>query len=747
METTEQKKPFNISFSAMNNFRGCERGFYYGYVKHFPQESSLTAYGDAGGAVHHVLESYDKSADELILMLAEVWKEKKLDTTNRGMFNRLLKQEQYIQSVITAKSRNYDIAKHEERLEFKYRGYNIKGFIDVITKDETVIDWKTSSKPSGDYKEQMKFYAMLYYQKYKRIPKNFIIDYIKIDQISEDTISMVEVKETKKKIDDFINEVESKKKFVDWSFNQENCFFCAFKKRCQQDMVKKESEKFIIEIKGSKFKIVNPTTVVFDKVIDRIFSYPIANKEIVIANYRRKTGRDWDGMIKLNRYGWYGIGLLDKMIKHIEEYGVASKKHIEIEIKDSRLPSVKIDKYQDVLNNIELRDYQIDAAKTALNVKTGIIKIATSGGKTVIASEIYRRNPVKTLFLVDRIILINQTVAEFENTLDIKGQIGIITGGKIDEKSSLTVGNIQTISSALTAFKKADKKYKTNRGDIKLKEKRLAAKEKTIEMQKFLSDVDCIIVDETHVAASAGYNTVFDNLVNCHYRIGLTATPGDKDENFLELIKNVGEVIYDVSAKQLIEENTIMKPTINFLKYDFGFLMTGDFNDRLEQLYDNEKRNKVIIDLCKKHKNDVIMVLVSRINHGLELIDKLIEAKLDGFFIQGSVDAETREKILNDAREGHPRVLIGTNQIVSKGLNLKPLKVIINATGNVSDKQTIQSLGRILRMHEGKESATCYDFYDDIPDFKEHSVARIKIFKEEGHEVNIIEEVEKFINC
>ena len=746
METTTEKKSFNISFSAMNNYVGCQRGFYYGYVKHFPQESSLTAYGDAGGAVHNVLESYDKSADELILMLAAVWKEKKLDTTNRGMFNRLLKQEQYIQSVITAKSRNYDIAKHEERLEFKYRGYNIKGFIDVITKDETVIDWKTSSKPSGDYKEQMKFYAMLYYQKYKRLPKNFIIDYIKIDQISEDTISMIEVKETKAKIDSFINDVESKKKFSDWSFDDKSCFFCPYKNRCKHDMVAKDSEEFIIELKGSKFKLLNPTTALFDKVIGEIFSYDIANKEIVIANYKRKTGRDWDGRISMCKYGWYGIGLLDKMIRHIEEYGIASKKHIDIEIKDSRIPSVKVDKYQDVLNNIKLRDYQIEAATTTLAKKTGIIKIATSGGKTVIASEIYRRNPVKTLFLVDRIILINQTIAEFEQTLDIAGEIGTITGGVITEKSNFTVGNIQTISSALTAFKKADKKYKANRGDAKLKERRLAAKEKTIEMQKFLSDIDCIIVDEAHVAASAGYNTVFDNLVNCHYRIGLTATPGDKDENFLELIKNVGEVIYDVSAKQLIDEHTIMKPTINFLKYDFGFLMTGDFNDRLEQLFDNEKRNKIIVDLCKKHSGDVIMILVSRIVHGETIVEMLKDAGLESFFIQGCVDSDTREKILTDAREGHSRILIGTNQIVSKGLNLKPLKVIINTTGNVSDKQTIQSLGRILRMHEGKESATCYDFYDNIDDFKEHSIARINIFKEEGHEVNIIEEVEKFIN-
>jgi len=94
------EKPFNISFSCINTFYGCERQFWYNYIKHYEPETSMMAYADGGNCVHTTLEQYDKPLDDLIVLLEKLWKDKKLDTTNRGMFNRLLKKEQYIQSII-----------------------------------------------------------------------------------------------------------------------------------------------------------------------------------------------------------------------------------------------------------------------------------------------------------------------------------------------------------------------------------------------------------------------------------------------------------------------------------------------------------------------------------------------------------------------------------------------------------------------------------------------------------------------
>jgi len=738
------KKPFNISFSSISCFNTCQRNFYYSYIKHFDAESSMLAYADAGNCVHTALEQYNSPEAVLLTILEKLWKEKKLDTTNRGMFNRLLKKDQYMASILTAKSRQYDIDKFEERLEFNYRGYIIKAYIDAILKDSTIVDWKTSSKMSDGYLDQLKFYSMMFYQIYKKLPKKGIVDCIKINETFENVSTMDDIRREKQKIDEFIDEVESKKTFDDWSYNKDACFFCVHKNRCKEAEVNKDKEIFEIEISGNKFKINNLTTPIFDKVINKIFSYDVANKDIVILNYKKKYGRDWDGRIKLCKHGWYGLGLLSKMKKSIKQYAAAMKKVVDIQIIDRRNKSKSYFDFQTKLNNVELRKYQIDAVNAALDKKIGIIKIATSGGKTIIASEIFRRMPVKTIFLVDRNILVDQTIEEFEKVLNLKDKIGRLSGGIIaDNKSNFFVGTIQTISTALKAYKRADKKYKANRGDEKLKSKRLDAKIKTEQMQEFLSDVDCVITDECHIAGSESYNVFFSNLQNCHYSFGLSGTPGETDENFMEVEKNVGPVIFDISAKQLIDAKTIMKPEINFIKYDFGETMEGDFNDYQEQLFDNKARNNIIASLCNEYRNSVILILTSRIAHGETLAALLKKRGLESFFIRGSVDAATRQQVLKDASEGHPRVLIGTSSIVAKGLNLPLLKVIINATGNISDKMTVQSLGRVLRKHDGKDVALYYDFFDDIDYFHEHSMTRIKAFEDEGHDVTLID---KFIN-
>lgn len=186
---------------------------------------------------------------------------------------------------------------------------------------------------------------------------------------------------------------------------------------------------------------------------------------------------------------------------------------------------------------------------------------------------------------------------------------------------------------------------------------------------------------------------------------------------------------------QLIKEGLIMRPTITFIKYEHGEMLEGSYNDFKEQLFNNKERNDKILEVVLRHKGDVQLVLIDRISHG-DLLKKLFEDNgLEVFFIQGKVSGEQREKILDDARKHHTRILIGTSSIVSRGLNVKPLKVVVNASGNASSVQSIQSLGRILRKDDGKEEAYFYDFKDTVKYFWEHTQARIKAFEKVGYEV------------
>ena len=55
-----------------------------------------------------------------------------------------------------------------------------------------------------------------------------------------------------------------------------------------------------------------------------------------------------------------------------------------------------------------------------------------------------------------------------------------------------------------------------------------------------------------------------------------------------------------------------------------------------------------------------------------------------------------------------------------------------------SEIATIQALGRALRQHDTKEKVFVYDFLDKEKYLKEHSNARKRHYKKEGHEVIVL---------
>ena len=300
---------------------------------------------------------------------------------------------------------------------------------------------------------------------------------------------------------------------------------------------------------------------------------------------------------------------------------------------------------------------------------------------------------------------------------------------EFSEQLGISVEDFTTITEGEINYGKVNIAFAT----IQTVSKRI--KEKNAEMLDFLKNIYQIISDEAHINKANGYQLLFGASPNAHYRFGLTGTPEEDKENFLEMVANMGDIIYRVTAQQLIDEGLIMKPKITFIKYEHGEILEGSFNDYKEQVFQNPERNKKIIEVVKRHEGDVQLILVDRISHGEFLEEYLKDEGFEAFFIQGAVKQELREKILEDARNHHTRILIGTSSIVSKGLNLKPLKVVINATGNATSVQTIQSLGRVLRKDDGKEEAFFYDFYDLMRYFWEHTQARVEAFKKVGHDV------------
>lgn len=225
------------SNSSIALFASCPRNYYYKYVKHYEPEDSLTLYGDAGTVVHTALEQYSEVSLDIF---EKLWEEQKL-SDQIGLFGHKLKKNLYEQSVKNGLSKKYKILRVEERIKLG----DYVGIIDVIAKAEDrffknetfsdiyddiiIVDWKTSSKVGT--KQQMKFYAYLWYMKYNKLPKMLIWDYLKINKTVKMIPTTKDVDDMHKFLNDFNRLISIK---TDWE-KTNNCLFCQYKKRCKHD--------------------------------------------------------------------------------------------------------------------------------------------------------------------------------------------------------------------------------------------------------------------------------------------------------------------------------------------------------------------------------------------------------------------------------------------------------------------------------------------------------------------------------
>jgi DNA repair protein RadD len=243
---------------------------------------------------------------------------------------------------------------------------------------------------------------------------------------------------------------------------------------------------------------------------------------------------------------------------------------------------------------------------------------------------------------------------------------------------------------------------------------------------KLLRDVSACYIDEFHRAASETYREAnLNHLKNCYYRVGLTATAFRSDGSDMGLESVLSTIVFKYDYNQAQKDNFLVKPDFEIISIE---LKT---HDTYQQEYDheivrNKKRNKLIRDCTLYHKNDNIIILVKRIEHG-DTLKKIIP---DSFFLNGKEKDSVRTKVMTDFRSGKLKCLIGINTILGEGIDLPIANLLIMAGGGKSKGQTMQNLGRVLRLYPGKTEAVIYDFSDHGSRYlSEHSLIRQEIYK------------------
>lgn len=425
-------------------------------------------------------------------------------------------------------------------------------------------------------------------------------------------------------------------------------------------------------------------------------------------------------------------GMLPYLSSQLIEIGGASAVQFEI---DEELPNKPIKD----LYSFEYRDYQRNSIEAALNSKRGIIKVATAGGKTSLAGGIIKSLDQPSLFLVTQVPLLHQAVNSFRN-FGIR-DIGVI-GDRRKEPGYHTIADARYLS-------------------------QLIKKDKNI--RKFVKQVRVLITDEVHRSAA---NSWLTSIIACEHieRIfGLSGTPFESrmKETIRDLqIKGIfGDVIYEVTARELMEQGYIAKPKIYMLSVTGGALKHGpitNFRNRGRQynriytdgIVKHKERNNKAIDalyMLSKINDFSTLVLVNQIKHGTYIIDALHALGIPSVFLAGNkavwkpglsepeqdVIIDFKSETVADFADGKYKVLVGS-PVLGEGYDLPGdmVEAMVVLSGGKGLIPVLQRLGRALRPKSGSNEVVVIDFHDYQHFYLEnHSRRREAEYKSEGYEV------------
>lgn len=237
--------------------------------------------------------------------------------------------------------------------------------------------------------------------------------------------------------------------------------------------------------------------------------------------------------------------------------------------------------------------------------------------------------------------------------------------------------------------------------------------------RKFYEKIGFCIVDEAHLIMSEVLSRGMQYIVP-RYMLGLSATPYRTDglDPLINLYFGERRIIRKLYRKHIIYKiKTGFKP-----KQEIGNNGKINWGKVLDSQAESVERNEIIIDIIKKYKDRVFLVLVKRVLQGEYLLNRLLDEGEDVTSLLGS--QQTFDK--------NSRILIGTCGKISVGFDHPKLNTLIMGADIV--QYFIQSLGRIFRTKDSEPWV--FDLIDDNNILIKHFYERQSVYLEHGGIIN-----------
>jgi superfamily II DNA or RNA helicase len=443
----------------------------------------------------------------------------------------------------------------------------------------------------------------------------------------------------------------------------------------------------------------------------------------------------WDGIERLlSKKLEFLSGLLDRVK---EFYTINNKQFNVIDLRPKFVIDKEID-LTDKLNKLGITpyDYQLEAVEYALKYDRLIFKHATGSGKSITSALITAKLNKSTIIYVISKDLLHQFHQLYSKLFD--EEIGIIGDGLCNIQR-ITIMTVQTAGRAL-GMNKADILIDDN-------ENEKFDKSNIEKIINYIKTVKIHQVDECHCAASKTIKKIY-KAINPEKLLGYSGTPVRDDGADLLITGILGNVIYEVSASELIRRGILAKPYIKF-NYVKG---NAHFTETYPTVYsnhivNNNYRNTLIMKETKKllDLNYSVLVLFKTINHGKILHSLFEQNKIACEFLTGNDSSKKREEVKQKLLTKEANCLLAST-IYDIGIDVSILSALVLAGAGKSSIKTLQRIGRVLRDGKNKPYAAVVEFIDDIRYLKGHSLIRKSLYETEPEFEIRFPEISKYKN-
>jgi len=378
---------------------------------------------------------------------------------------------------------------------------------------------------------------------------------------------------------------------------------------------------------------------------------------------------------------------------------------------------------------IEIRDYQVEAVKTALDRERTLLLSPTASGKSFIIYTAMRwhveRNR-KCIIIVPTTSLVEQLYADFEdystaNEWKVSAHCQkLYSGFSKDFTKDVLITTWQSVY---------------------------------LQPKAWFRQFNVIFGDEAHQFKAKSLTTVMEKMDEIRYRIGTTGTLDNKKVHRLVLEGMFGPVHRVTTTKALMESERLAQLNITclVLKYNEEIRKArknNTYQEEMDWLVANEQRNKFIRNLAVKSRGNTLVLFQYVEKHGQVLFDMIkqkVHTERKVFFVHGGVDTTDRESIRHITEGEDDAIIIASFGTFSTGINIPSIENIIFASPSKSKIRNLQSIGRGLRLKDGKDTCNLYDLADDLhwKSWKNHTLnhaaERYKTYAEEQFDVKLVE--------